>query len=110
VPEETPRRRRRGEGEVTQWPRGLLEYTTKGALDAAPDPEEDRTGNRIRIAARLIGVLRSQGQDVQSDLEALQAAERAYRAGRRAEATERIERLLGRLAPTPPRSDSAPTS
>ncbi len=77
VPAERARRTRRGEGEVTQWPRGLLDYTPGETPDAAPDPDEDRTGNRIRLAARLIGLLRSEGRDVQSEIEALHAAERA---------------------------------
>jgi hypothetical protein len=99
-PESRPRRTRRGEGEVTQWPRGLVDYTPRETPDTAPDPEEDRTGNRIRLAARLIGVMRSEGQDVEREVAALRSAEAAYAAGRRDEATERVERLLAELHPT----------
>jgi hypothetical protein len=86
---------------VTQWPRGLVDYTPSGAPDAAPDPEEDRTGNRIRLAARLLALLRSEGREVDRQVEELRAAERAYAAGRRAEATERVDRLLGELGTAP---------
>lgn len=108
--DEHPRRTRRGEGEVTQWPRGLLDYTPGPIPDAAPDPEEDRTGNRIRLAARLIGLLRAEGRDVRDQLEALRRAEAAYAAGRRTEATERVERLLGELRPSSAPAERTPTS
>jgi hypothetical protein len=90
----TPPRRRvaRGEGEVTQWPRGLVGYTPSGPDDATPDPEEDRTTNRLRLAARLIGVLRP--ADVEPFVTELRTAEAALRAGRRAEADRRVDRLL----------------
>jgi len=110
LPEKKSRRTRRGEGEVTQWPRGLVDYTTTRVPDATPDPEEDRTGNRIRLAARLIGLLQTEGQDVGREMAALRAAERAYQAGHRVEATERVERLLGEIQPTRSRSDRTPTS
>jgi hypothetical protein len=87
----------RGEGEVTQWPRGLVDYVPKDAPETAPSPEEDRTGNRLRIAARLIGLLRARGEDVDRELSALREAERAYAAHDRARATELVERLLGAL-------------
>ncbi|MGA8664126.1 MAG: hypothetical protein WB809_03535 [Thermoplasmata archaeon] len=87
-----------------------MDYTTRGAPDAIPDPEEERTGNRIRLASRLIGLLQTQGRDVRAELRALHAAEEAYRDGRRTEATERVERLLGELEPTGPRSDRTPTT
>lgn len=109
-PDERPRRTRRGEGEVTQWPRGLLDYTPRETPDATPDPEEDRTINRILLAARLIGLLRSEGRDVREELGALRAAAAAREAGRREEATERVERLLGELRPTPSGPGRPPTS
>ncbi len=95
---------------MTQWPRGLLDYTTGATPDAGPDPEEDRTGNRIRLAARLIGLLRAEGRDVEAELAQLHEAEAAYAAGRRAEATERVERLLGALGPTAASRERPPTS
>jgi hypothetical protein len=107
VPDEKPRRR--GEGEVTQWPRGLVAYTPTRTPEASPDPEEDRTGNRIRLAARLLGLLQSEGRDVRADLEELQAVELAYREGRRAEASRRVDGLLGRLEPSPDRANRGPT-
>jgi len=109
-PDERARRVRRGEGEVTQWPRGLVDYTPGGPPDTDPSSEEDRTANRIRLAARLIGVLRAEGRDVATELEELRRAESAFAAGRRGEATERIERLLGELGPTPATHKETPTS
>jgi len=105
----TPRRRvARGEGEVTQWPRGLVDYVPAGPADATPDPEEDRTANRLRLAGRLVAVLRSRGADVAREVAALRSAEAAFRAGRRAEADRAVDRLLAeldaRLAPAPAES------
>ena len=97
MPDEPRPRTRRGEGEVTQWPRGLVDYTSKGSPDETPSPEEDRTGNRIRLAARLLSLLQSQGRDVHRELEDLTRTERAYGAGRTEEATRRVEELLGEL-------------
>jgi hypothetical protein len=76
----------------------LVDYTPKNAPDETPSPDEDRTGNRIRLAARLLDLLRHQGRDVRRELADLTAAERAYAAGRREEATRRVEQLLGELA------------
>jgi hypothetical protein len=43
---------RRGEGEVSQWPRGLVEYVTRGPVDeGVPSEDEDRTGQRLRLAS-----------------------------------------------------------
>ena len=94
-----PKRRRvvRGDGEVTQWPRGLSGYVAKGPEDETPSPEEDRTGNRLRLAARLLSVLRSQGRDVDREVRELTAAERAYADGDKATATRRVDRLFADL-------------
>jgi hypothetical protein len=78
-----------------------VDYTPKNVADDVPSPEEDRTGNRIRLAARLLAVLQSQGQDVARMLRDLAAAERAYAGGEAAEATRRVEHLLGELAHLP---------
>lgn len=95
---------RRGESEVTQWPRGLLDYVPKGPAEDAPSPDEDRTGNRLRLAGRLIGLLRAGGENVDRELATLREAERAYSAQDTARATEVVERLLGALdARTRPR-------
>jgi hypothetical protein len=66
--------------------------------DDIPSPDEDRTGNRIRLASRLLSLLRSQGFEVTRELLDLAEAERAYAAGRLVEATRRVEQLLGELA------------
>jgi len=87
----------RGEGEVTQWPRGLVDYVPKGEPDGAPPLEEDRTRNRLLLAARLLSLLRARGEDVDREVADLASAERAFRAGDRRRATERVEHLLGEL-------------
>lgn len=91
------RRIRRGEGEVTQWPRGLLDYRSVGPEDTPPSPEEDRLANRIALAARLLSIRRSEGREIDGAIEALRAAERALAAGDRATATAIVERVLARL-------------
>jgi hypothetical protein len=104
----------RGEGEVTQWPRGLVDYVPKGFPETPPSPEEDRTRNRLLLAARLLGLLRSRGEDIDREVVELAGAERAFVEGDRRRATELVERLLGELdgrarIPDPPTSeDSSP--
>ncbi|HKN06208.1 MAG TPA: hypothetical protein VJ021_01195 [Thermoplasmata archaeon] len=85
------RRRRvhRGEGEVTEWPRGLVDYLPSGAPEETPSPEEDRDLNRLRLASRLLGFARSQGHSVEGAVGRLREADRAFRAGDR-EAGRRI--------------------
>jgi hypothetical protein len=89
---------RRDEGEVTSWPRGLAGYVPAGSPDQGPpSEEEDRLAQRIRLAARLIDLLRSSGREDPSWERELRAAERAYRERDRARAREVIERLIGVL-------------
>ncbi len=89
---------RRGEGEVSQWPRGLVEYVTRGPEDeGVPPEEEDRTGQRLQLAARLIAVLRARGIEVDPYVERLRAADGAYRAGDRGGASRRVDDLIGEL-------------
>lgn len=87
----------RGEGEVTEWPAGLVDYVPKDAPEAIPSPEESRTRNRILLAGRLLGVLRSQGENVDREVAELAAAEQAFAEGDRPQASERVEHLLGEL-------------
>lgn len=88
---------RRGEGEVTEWPRGLVEYVAKGPADSTPAPEEDRTRNRVLLAARLLGVLRSRGENIDRELASLARAELALKANDPARATQEVEALLADL-------------
>jgi len=95
------RKVRRGEGEVTEWPRGLVDYTPSGAPDASPSPEEDRDRNRLRIAVRLLGFARAKGLEVDAWVRRLREADRALRAGDRAtgrrlvdEVTSEVETLV----------------
>jgi len=96
-PAPPPRRVRRGEGEVTQWPRGLADYVPARRPDGTPDPEEDRTRNRLLLAGRLIGLLRSRGADVAPAIVTLRALEAAFRDGEREGVATRLDRLLGEL-------------
>jgi hypothetical protein len=88
----------RDQGEVQQWPRGLVGYVVSGPPDAGPPPEEEeRTAQRIRLAGRLIDLLRAHGEDDPTWLTRLREAERAYRAGDRARASRIVDELLGDL-------------
>ena len=96
------RRVRRGEGEVTEWPRGLVDYLPTGAPEQTPSPEEDRDLNRLRLASRLLGFARAQGRPVEAAVSRLREADRAFREGDRAtgrrivdEVTTEVEALLG---------------
>lgn len=99
APEPDPPRRRvrRGEGEVTQWPRGLVDYVPSGRADADPDPEEDRGRNRLLLAGRLIGLLRARGLPVDAEVSALRLLVDEYRTGARPAFAGRLDRLLGEL-------------
>jgi hypothetical protein len=102
-----PKRVRRDEGEVTQWPRGLVDYVPSRTPDATPDPDEDRTRNRVLLAGRLLTVLRSRGENVDRELSELHEAERAVASGDMVLARVRVEALLGRLAGRPTAEPSA---
>jgi hypothetical protein len=75
----------------------LVDYVPSGPDDATPDPEEDRTANRLHLAGRLISLRRARGAPVEREVAALQAAEAAFRSGRRSEADRRVDRLLADL-------------
>ncbi len=74
-----------------------MEYVAKGPEDEVPAPEEDRTLNRLRLAGRLISVLRAGGTDVDREVRELRAAERAFRAGELERAGRLVDELLGAL-------------
>lgn len=101
-PPSSRRRVRRGEGEVTQWPRGLVDYVPTGEADADPDPAEDRTENRLLLAGRLLALLRARGVAVEPEVAELRQIEAGWRSGDRAGSAPRLDRLLaaldGRLA------------
>jgi hypothetical protein len=101
------RRVRRGEGEVTEWPRGLVDYVPTGEPEEPPSPEEDRDLNRLRLASRLLGFARSEGVSVDEAVGRLHQADRAFRAGDRAagrrlvdEVIAEVEALVGRRGPS----------
>ncbi|MGI0130157.1 MAG: hypothetical protein ACREEC_08430, partial [Thermoplasmata archaeon] len=89
------------EGEVTQWPRGLAGYVSSGPEDATPSPEEDRTGNRLRLTARLLAVLRAHGRNVDREVKALTDADSAFARGDKPRATRLVDRLLAELDERP---------
>ncbi|MGA8604267.1 MAG: hypothetical protein WB788_04280 [Thermoplasmata archaeon] len=91
------RRVHRGEGEVTEWPRGLVDYLPTGAPEESPSPEEDRDLNRLRLASRLLGFARSQGHPVEGAVGRLRAADRAFRAGDRVNGRRLVDDVLSEV-------------
>jgi hypothetical protein len=93
-----PRRRvRRGEGEVTQWPRGWVDYVPAGPPDRTPSPDDDRTANRLALVARILALLRARGDDVEREVAELREAEALLARGDRTQAGTRVDRLLAAL-------------
>ena len=88
------RRVRRGEGEVTEWPRGLVDYTPTGEAEGAPSPDEDRDRNRLRLASRLLGVARAHGHSVDASVARLHVADQAFRDGDRAKGRRIVEDVI----------------
>ncbi len=86
---------------MTQWPRGLAGYVPSGPDDETPSPEEDRTRNRLRLAARLLSVLRSQGRDVDREVRELTEAEAAFARGDKSRATHLVDQLFADLDERP---------
>jgi hypothetical protein len=82
---------------VTQWPRGVTGYVPSGPEDEVPSPEEDRLTNRVRLAARLLAVVRGQGRDVDRIVRQLAEAEAALRAGDPPRATRLLDGVLAEL-------------
>ena len=70
---------------------------TTGPEDEPPSPEEDRTANRLRLAARLLSVLRAGGADVDRELRALAAAHSAFVKGDTRRAGELVDALFAEL-------------
>lgn len=91
------RRIRRGEGEVTEWPRGLVDYTPTGPVGAPPSQDEDRDRNRLRLAARLLGLARAQGRPVDDLVSRLHEADRALRAGDRQTGRRMVDDVIAQL-------------
>jgi len=106
------RRVRRGEGEVTQWPRGLVDYTPTGAPEQTPSPDEDRDLNRLRLASRLLGFARAQGLSVDAAVARLHRADQAFREGDREKGRRLVDDVLTEVEPLndPVRRSEKPTS
>lgn len=97
-PSSVPRRRVvRGASEVTEWPRGLVDYRPLGPAEETPSEEEDRTRQRLKLAARLVGLLRAGGEEVDDEVHALAEADRSFRRGEADRARELVEGVLARL-------------
>jgi len=89
---------RRGEGEVRDWPRGLVAYVPTTPDAVATDPEEDRGENRQRLALRLLDLHdRSGGPALDGARSRLRRAARLRADGRTAEADREVEAVLGEL-------------
>jgi hypothetical protein len=106
VPDDDPpapsrRRVQRGEGEVTQWPRGLTGYVSSGPQDEEPSIEEDRTANRLQLAGKLLTVLRSQGRNVDREVRELTEAKAAFARGEKSRATRLVDQLFADLDERP---------
>jgi hypothetical protein len=101
VTEEPPkggrRRVRRGEGEVTQWPRGLVDYTPTGGAEQRPSPDEDRDLNRLRLASRLLGFARAQGHAVDGAVTRLRRADQAFREGDREKGRRIVDEVIAEV-------------
>ncbi|MGP8158325.1 MAG: hypothetical protein ACLPWO_01745 [Thermoplasmata archaeon] len=88
------RRVRRGEGEVTEWPRGLVDYLPTGDSEHAPSPDEDRDLNRLRLASRLLAFARAHGHSVDSAIARLRRADQAFREGDREKGRRIVDDVL----------------
>jgi len=101
VTEEPPsdgrRRVRRGEGEVTEWPRGLVDYLPIGPPEQSPSPEEDRDLNRLRLASRLLGFARAEGLPVDEFVRRLREADRALREGNRVAGRRLVDEVIAEV-------------
>jgi hypothetical protein len=93
---------------VTEWPRGLVDYTPSGPADEAPSPEEDRDLNRLRLASRLLGHLRARGRSVEPSIRHLREAERAFRAGDRGRCKKLVEDVISEADRLLGTDDAAP--
>jgi len=74
-----------------------LDYVPTGEEGTPPSPEDDRDRNRLRIAARLIGVARAHGHSVDGEVSRLRAAEAALRQGDREKGRRIVEDVIGDL-------------
>lgn len=91
------RRVRKGEGEVTEWPRGLVDYTSSGPPEETPSPDEDRDLNRLRLASRLLGLARAEGHAVDAAIAELDRAAKAFREGKRAEGRRIVDDVMAEV-------------
>ena len=80
--------------EVTEWPRGLVDYTPSGPNDETPSAEEDRDLNRLRLASRLLGFARAHGRPMDAAVVRLREADRAFREGDRLKGRRLVDAVL----------------
>jgi hypothetical protein len=81
------------ETELTEFPRGLVEYVARGPRGSPPPREEEPLANRMLIVERLWEVRRADGFPVEPLLKDLRDAERAYGAGDRGLARRLVDRV-----------------
>ena len=74
------------EPELSEYPRGLVDYVPVGSRGSPRPDEEDPVPNRLKLLGRLLAFRQSQGREVESLLRRLGEAEAALRDGDRAKA------------------------
>lgn len=74
------------EPELSEFPRGLVDYVPLGTRGSPRPEEEDPVANRLKLLGRLLAFRRSHGREVDSLLRRLSDAEAALRDGDRAKA------------------------
>jgi hypothetical protein len=89
------------EPELSEFPRGLVDYTPVGDRGVPTPEEEDPLANRLRLIERLVAVRRSQGRDVEALVAELTQAQQALDAGDRTTARRRIDRVHAAVGDDP---------
>lgn len=95
------------EPELSEYPRGLVDYVPVGSRGSPRPDEEDPVPNRLKLLGRLLAFRQSQGGEVESLLRRLGEAEAALRHGDRAKARrigEEVQDALERDPGPPPQA------
>ena len=85
------------EVELTEIPRGLVDYEPIGSRGAPVSREEDSVANRILLVQRLLDIRRAQGYEVAGLVAQLGRADEAYSAGDRIEARRLCDEVHSQL-------------
>ncbi len=95
-------RARRGESELTEFPRNLIAYVPRGDPGNPPGPEEDPLRNRHRLVLRLADLTPVPPADRERALRELTAAGADLARGDRRSARRRIDEAHRLLEPRDP--------